>query len=116
MKPNTFLLWCPRILALVVTAYAGLFALDAFEPGKPFIQALGDFARHLVPAGIVLGMLALAWRWPWIGGVAFVLLAAGYAVMVGFRLDWVVAISGPLLIVGVLFLWSWWNQRHVPAM
>jgi hypothetical protein len=109
---RTFLLWSPRILGTAVSAFLSLFALDAFEPGKPLAEALTDFAMHLAPAAVVLGIVALSWHRPWIGGVAFILLAAAYVPIVGFRLDWIVAISGPLLTVGVLFLLSWHDQRQ----
>lgn len=95
--------------------FLSLFALDAVEPGKPLARALPDFAIHLVPAAVVLAIVALSWRRAWIGGVAFVLLAAAYAVTVRFRLDWILAISGPLLTVGVLFLWSWRNHPQLNA-
>jgi len=41
---------------------------------------------------------------------AFIALAVIYAVMVRGRVDWMAAISGPLLVVGLLFLASW-RQR-----
>jgi CHASE2 domain-containing sensor protein len=109
------LLWTSRILGIAVSVFLGLFALDAFAPGKPLARALADFAIHLVPAAVVLTIVALSWRRPWIGGVAFVLLAAAYALTVRFRLDWVLAISGPLLAVGVLFLWSWRSHPQIDA-
>jgi hypothetical protein len=115
MKHHTLLVWTPRILAILVTAYLALFALDAFAPGKPPAQAITDFAIHLWPAAIVLAIAALSWRWPWIGGAAFLMLAAAYAAWVNFRLDWIAAISGPLVVVGALFLLSWWTGRHAHA-
>jgi hypothetical protein len=115
IEKHLVLLWCPRLLGIAVGVFLGLFALDAFAPGKPLDRALTDFAIHLVPAALVLGIVALSWRRPWFGGVAFVLLAAAYALTVRFRLDWVLAISGPLLTVGLLFLWSWRHQQQLNA-
>jgi hypothetical protein len=114
-RAHLLLLWSPRILGIAVSVFLSLFALDAFEPGKPLARALTDFAIHLVPAAVVLAIVALSWHRAWIGGLAFVLLAAAYAVSVGFRLDWILAISGPLLTVGVLFLWSWRNHQQPNA-
>ena len=96
-----------------MSLFLSLFALDAFSAGKPLPRALTDFAFHLVPAAVVLAVVVLAWRRPWLGGVAFIGLAAGYALSVGSRLDWMIAISAPLLTVGLLFLWSWRNHRRV---
>ncbi len=109
------LLWSARILGIAVSVFLSLFALDAFEPGKSVARAWLDFAMHLVPAALVLAIVALSWRREWFGGVAFILLAAAYAVTVGFRLDWIVAISGPLLAVGVMFLWSWRHHARLGA-
>jgi hypothetical protein len=109
------LLWCPRILGLAVAVFLGLFALDAFEPGKPVARALADFAIHLTFPAVVLGIVALSWRRAWIGGVAFIALAAAYALLVRSRPDWILVISGPLLTVGMLFLWSWRANRPLSA-
>ena len=100
------LLWTPRVLGILAAAFLGLFALDAFSEGKPLVQALPDLAIHLTPAVLLLGIVAASWRWQWVGGIAFIALAAAYMTMVN-RLDWILVISGPLLIVGTLFLWSW---------
>ncbi|HET7219248.1 MAG TPA: hypothetical protein VFJ02_14425 [Vicinamibacterales bacterium] len=115
MTRSILLQWIPRLLGIAVSLFLGLFALDAFAPGKPIAHALIDFAVHLLPAAVVLTMVLVAWRRPWIGGVAFVLLAAAYALTVRFRVDWTLAISGPLLTVGLLYLWSWRAHSHVHA-
>jgi hypothetical protein len=115
MTRRYLLRWSPRILGIAVGLYLGLFALDAFQSGKPVARALTDFAIHLVPSAVVLAIVALSWRREWIGGIAFVLLAAAYALAVRLRLDWVLAISGPLLTVGLLFLWSWRTHRPLDA-
>ena len=111
-RTQLLLVWSPRILGIAVGLFLAIFALDAFERGTPFRAAALDAALHLVPALVVLAIVGLSWRREWIGAAGFLLLAAAYAVMVRFRFDWTVAISGPLLIVGVLFFWSWW-QRDV---
>ena len=105
----TLLLWAPRIAGILVAAFLGLFALDAFE-GRSFLAALPAFLVHLVPSFLVLAVVAAAWKFEWIGAVAFLGLAVLYAVMVRGRIDWIAVISGPLLLVAVLFLVSW--KRH----
>jgi hypothetical protein len=89
-----------------------VFALDAFSPEKARADAWLDFALHLVPALAVLTIVALAWQRPLIGACAFLVLAFAYAVGAGGRLDWIVVISGPLMVVGLLFLWSWRKLNH----
>jgi hypothetical protein len=105
------LLWSPRILGILVSLFIGMFALDAFSQGKPFFEALPDFVVHLIPAFVLLALMGASWRWEWIGGVAFIGLAVLYAMtMARGHLDWVLVISGPLMVVGALFVWSW--RRH----
>jgi hypothetical protein len=107
MTREHLLLWTPRILGIALALFLCVFALDGFEPHEPLGVVLTELAVHLVPAALVLTIVALAWRWPLAGGVAFVLLAFGYALSVRFRVDWVMVISGPMLMTGLLFLWSW---------
>ena len=107
--------WSPRILGTVVSLFIGLFALDAFGPGKPLADALLDFAIHLLPALILLTLVAASWRREWIGAFTFTGLAVVYATtMSRGRIDWMLLIAGPLLLVGILFLASWFNHRGHP--
>ena len=110
----TFLLWAPRIAGILVAAFLGLFALDAFE-GRSLVAALPAFAIHLLPSFLVLAVVAAAWKFEWIGAVAFLGLAVLYAVMVRGRIDWIAVISGPLLLVAVLFLVSWMRRAELRA-
>jgi hypothetical protein len=105
---QALLLWGPRIAGLIIAGFLALFALDAFNEGS-FVAALPAFAIHLIPSLLVLTVVAGAWKFEWIGAIAFIALAVLYAMVVRGRLDWIVAISGPLALVGVLFLVSW---RH----
>jgi hypothetical protein len=104
-----FLLWASRLSAILVAMFLGLFALDAFEGGS-FLAGLPAFAIHLIPSFLVLAVVAIAWKFEWVGAIAFLGLAVAYAVMVRGRVDWVAVISGPLVIVGLLYLAAW--RRH----
>jgi hypothetical protein len=110
------LLWAPRVLGIATCLFVGLFALDAFS-GRPMREALADFAIHVIPALVLLLIVALSWRWEWIAGITFLAFAALYAVtMARGRMDWIVVISGPLSIVGALFLWSWHYHGELHTM
>jgi hypothetical protein len=93
--------------------FLSLFAMDAFGGGKSFVAAVPDFALHITPILILLVIVALSWRWEWIGGIVFVGLGLGYAYMARFHVSWIATISGPLFVVGGLFLWSWARQRNL---
>ena len=103
-----FAYWTPRLAGVVVSAFLALFALDAFSGGS-FAEGRWEFAVHLIPAIIVGILVAVAWRYERAGAAAFFLIAAGYAIAARGRLDWVAVISGPLVLVGILFLHS---ARH----
>jgi hypothetical protein len=84
-----------------------VFALDAFSPGKPWSRALPDFFAHLVPALVIFAAVLASFRRQWFGAVAFIGLAVFYAMtMSRGRIDWILAISGPMFVVGALFLLS----------
>ena len=100
-------LWSPRILGILVSLFLGVFALDEFDGGKSPLQALPDFAMHVVPTLALLVVVGVSWRWEWVGGLVFTALAACYTYLARTHLSWILAIAGPLLIVGVLFFWSW---------
>lgn len=111
------LLWSPRILGVAVSLFIGLFALDTFSQGESFFEVLPDFVMHLIPAFVLLALVAASWRWEWIGGVAFIGLAVLYATTIARgHLDWMLVISGPLMAVGALFLWSWRHHRELHAL
>ena len=101
------LLWSPRVLGVLMAFFLSLFALDAFSEGKPLVQAVGDFVIHLAPAAVLAAIVALSWRWEWVGALTFVALAVAYAASVTSHIDWIFVISGPLLLVGVLYFCSW---------
>ncbi|HWV58880.1 MAG TPA: hypothetical protein VNZ57_15610, partial [Longimicrobiales bacterium] len=69
-------------------------------------HGMAAFALHASPALVPAVAVAISWRRPLLGSVAFTALAAFYAVWSG-RLDWAVWISGPLLLVGTLYFCSW---------
>jgi hypothetical protein len=66
LAAKRILFWTPRVLAIAFAVFLALFALDAFGEGYTGWRLLLALAMHLVPAGIVAAVLALAWRWEWL--------------------------------------------------
>jgi len=112
--PYPILVWMPRILGLMLFVFIGMFALDAFEPGASALEQAGHFAVHLIPALAVLLVVMVGWKRPVIAGSLLLALALTYAIWVSQRLDWIMAISGPVGLIGVLFILSKVIQRQVP--
>jgi hypothetical protein len=108
-RVKRFLFWTPRILCLVFAVFVSLFALDVFGEGYGFWETILAFLIHLIPTGIILAVLAISWRWEWVGGILFIALGTAYIVTTWERSRWpaYLAISGPLFLIGVLFLVNW---------
>jgi hypothetical protein len=104
-----FLYLAPRILGVLMAIFISLFALDVFDGGYSFWRAVGAFLVHLLPTYLVIIALVLAWRWEWIGAMVFIGLGVFYVVWGWgrFPLAAYFAISGPLVVIGVLFLLNW---------
>jgi len=98
--------WAARLGGLAMAAFLALFALDAVN-GQSWTQTITDMAIHLLPSLLVLALVALSWKFDWVGAIGFFALAFLYAAMVRGRLDWIAVISTPLLLVGLLFCASW---------
>lgn len=106
--------WLPRFLSLLFAAFIGMFALDVFS-GPWAWTALLAFAIHLIPAFLVLTVALAGWRWPLVGALGFFALAGGYVLMAGFDRpwSWYAAISGPALLVALLFFADWLMGRRL---
>ena len=108
-KLRILLRWLPRALAIAFALFLSLFALDVFNEHRGVIETAIALLIHLLPVWLVLGALAVAWRWEAAGGVLFLGLAAWYIVMAtGKPGMWYVVIAGPPIVIGLLFLLSAW--------
>jgi hypothetical protein len=102
LVPARFLFWTPRLGGLAMAAFLAVFALDALNRPS-FAQILPAAAIHLLPSLLVLAIVVVGWRFEWAGAIGFIALAVVYAAMVWGRIDWIAAISLPLLVAGLLF-------------
>ena len=101
VRQRGVVLWSPRILGIGVALLAGIFALDAWAEG------VVAFLLHLTPTLLLLSVVAVSWRHEWFGATVFLALALTYAAAAPDRPDWILVVSGPLLVVGALFFGSW---------
>jgi hypothetical protein len=103
------LFWTPRVLGILFAIFVSVFALDVFSEGYGLWQTIRALLLHLVPTFIVVIALVIAWRWEWVGAFLFNALAVFYVVWAWgrFPLGAYLSISGPLVLVGVLFLFNW---------
>lgn len=95
---------------MLYAIFISLFALDVFEEGKAFWETSSDLLVHLIPSFLLVAFLAISWRREWIAGSIFILSGAAYMIMNLDHKQWILAISGPLFLIGTLFLLDW-NRR-----
>lgn len=116
-----FIHYTPRIAAILITLFVGLFSLDVFGQGTGFWETLGGFLMHNIPT-IIMGIVVwFAWRRPQIGFIAF--LIVGIFFMRFFLTDGLQGIgnlmlfSGPMLLIAMLFYadWKWAKQPLQPS-
>ena len=108
--PAVLLRWVSRGAAFLLVGFLGLFAADTFTGTGDGVERLRDALLHLLPAIACLLIVVVAWRRAWIGALAFSILAGIYALWASDRPDWVLAISGPLFVVALLYAWAWWSR------
>jgi hypothetical protein len=117
MKANArrLLFWAPRVLCMFFAIFLSLFALDVFGEGYGFWKTILALLIHLVPVYIVVIVLIIAWRWEWVGATVYIALALFYLVSSWGRFHWsaYLGISGPLIVIGVLFLFNWMYRERL---
>jgi len=100
------LMWIPRVLAIVFIVFFSFFALDAFSGDASFINKLGGFFMHLIPAFILVLTLLISWKKPLLGGSIFILLSIAFSLF--FRtyrsVPTLLGITFPVALVGILFI------------
>jgi hypothetical protein len=103
------LYWTPRILCLLFAGFLSIFALDVFSEDHGFWQTVVALLMHLIPSAIVVVLLAIAWRWEWVGAYVFAALGVLYLLMAWgrFPLSVYFTIAGPLFLIAGLFLANW---------
>ena len=107
-----FLFWTPRGLGLLFAGFLSLFALDVFSAGYGVWETVAALLIHLTPTAVLLVVLALSWRWPWVGAVGFIGFAAWYLATFRERFPASVelALAGLPFLLGLLFLVDWWYR------
>ena len=107
--------WLPRVLTILFALFLSLFALDVFGEGLGFWQTALALFIHLIPTWIILIVLAVSWRWEWVGTILYVALGVLYAYFAVGRShpEWTLVISAPLFLVGGLFLLNWLCRKQI---
>lgn len=103
-RMQRLLLFAARGIAILGIGFISLFALDVFAmEGSPAYRLQG-FLIHLSPGFVLAGVLAVAWRWPGVGGALF--LAAGLSplLLLANPLGTNLLLGAPFLLAGLGFI------------
>lgn len=117
-RKTGFVYWAPRVLGILMVIFLALFSFDVFDMDATFQEKTIGFLIHNIPSFLLILLLVVSWRRELVGAVIYPLLGLAYSLA---NLDehWSVhaAITGPLVLIGLLFLLSWKEkQRAAPAV
>jgi hypothetical protein len=124
MSPLTkrTLFWAPRILSIVIIAFASFFALGVFDRHLGFWQAAYTLTICLIPSFVLIAVLILAWRWEWIGAAFYAAVGLFYLwavvdimrpISLVVKLPRILKISGPAFLIAWLFLANWLKRDEI---
>jgi hypothetical protein len=90
-----------------------LFSFDVIDLGLGFWETVGAWFMHSIPSIVLIIMIVLAWKWEWIGALAFLGVAVWYVLMTrGMQGSVNLVISVIPFILGLLFLTGWiWRKQ-----
>jgi uncharacterized membrane protein (GlpM family) len=109
MNMKKILFWAPRVLCILFAFFISLFAFDVFDGGRSFWESALAFLIHLIPTFAIIAVLIVAWKREWIGAILCFALALLYVIWAWGRFEWYAyfLISGPLVVISILFLMNW---------
>jgi hypothetical protein len=113
-KPvKLILFWTPRIFCVLFMGFLSLLAGDIFDMHLGFWKTILGLLIHLIPVGIVLLVLAVSWRWEGVGAILFNAMGLYYLMANLKHPHMILAIAGPLFLIGVLFLLNWLLRKEL---
>jgi len=100
-----------RVFAILFILMTALFALDIEK------FSWTALLMHLLPTLVLLGILIISLWQEKIGGILWILAAIAYIVIAWGDVHWsaYLLMSGPALVIGLLFLWPKSEGMHVPV-
>ena len=97
----------PRAIGIAAVLLYSFLALDVFAGDLSAIQLVG-FLVHLLPSLAQILLLVFAWRFPYVGGIVYLVLGLA-PVMLLSNSPWVnLSLAAPLFLTGILFIAQAW--------
>ena len=98
----------------ILYAFALLvFAADVFSKNQHISQTLIDLVLHLMPTVIVLLLVVIAHKRPYLGAIIFGVMALTYIITGWSGMHWSahLLIAGPLLLMSILYIIAYKSNR-----
>ena len=117
-KVSKFIFWTPRILAILFILFLAMFSLDIFEGNYGFWGTILGLFIHNIPVIILLIVLIISWKYEIVGAIVFILGGLFYIAVLlmnefeSYMLLWILQISGPAFLVGILFYLNWRQKKR----
>jgi hypothetical protein len=120
-KINKYIYWAPRVLSILLILFLTVFSWDVLDAGYSFFETVLGLFIHNIPAFFLLGVLIISWKYEIVGGIAFILTGITFIILrlVAENIDpWYITlpisliISGPSVIIGILFLIGWFKKKN----
>jgi hypothetical protein len=118
-KVSKWIYWTPRILSIIFILFLALFSLDIFDSCNGLLNCAGGLFMHNIPVIILAILLWISWKYEIVGAVTFILAGIVYIILTLFRaqfewyrLFWILQISGPAFLVGILFWLNWIRKKR----
>jgi len=108
-----FILWAPRILALLIAAFAVLMALDNFTSVATADKQVIGFFISIVPAIALIAGMIIALRRKLAGGIAIILMGIIMSVLLKISMKSLpfLILSTPVIVTGILFILSHFYEK-----
>jgi len=110
---NQLLFWAPRAPCMLFAVFTSVFALDVFAEPYSIGETILALGIHVIPTAVILTILVISWRSELVAGLTLIAIAGWYGVLARAHWDWCVAISGPALLAGALFLVDWQYRSRI---
>ena len=123
-RVSGIIFWPPRILAILFVIFLGIMSLNGLSARMSWQQFLNGLFVNNIPTLIVMAVLLVSWEIEIIGGLAFLLIGAGYYFyadsLPGIQfwlpeIPWNLSIIIPTLVIGFLFIINWIGKRKLKA-
>jgi hypothetical protein len=116
MVKNKIIYWLPRILSIAFVLFISLFALDVFGQYSGW-ELMTALFMHLIPSLVLLAVVLISWKYELVGAIVFLAFAVFYVITAGLDRPWTwyAFISGPAVVVSILFFLSWLQKKKLKA-